>query len=1368
VRLRRHGTAAAAAAVLCCLLAACGGGGRLPAASRASGPPRVTAQWLRAQRGYDDGGCAFRLLDAAGRPLADWGGITVQREPQPGGGAGYLVSAQGPAPDDLFLYVAYPSASLSADSAALDPARQAAYAMLAMPRRIEDVLVVGLTRLAARGTPAPPGPLLRVSFVPGRDTPFRMASAANTDAASAVELTLTPSGTTQATLAWEERDIGDYNNNGLVEIADISPLGQLFKQTRATAPDPQRFTLVDGDANGEVNLADLKAISANYQHGIDGYTVYRAVGADPAPGDFAPLGQPTLERSSVFAATPPDQQQHRLQYSYAVNEPTGQYSYLVRAWSSDGSAGPASNTVSFKAQPGNQPPQWVTTVGITQLDALQGGLRLHFGQAVDPEGESVSYLLQYVPGAGPVGGAGTVEQTLDPAVTAGSPPYSYDLLGLASGTEYTLLLKAVDPEGQRSTNSLPSSATVPGLAIIAEPWGAWRGGPARSGSNSSCIVREPVVPGWTQPLTAGAGAPVGPLVSSSGWALVQDATGVKRFNLGDGAPAGATLTLPADALSPAALAGSRFLAGADKGATLLDLPGGAQTPLDSPDQRGLAGGPLLLGDYLFGLDTAGQAYSQFLLGGDVNWARPPAGSATASTAPSSDGVALYTALDDGTLHKYALLDGVDGGSGPLGAAPAGGALACDTLGGRLYAATATERIASFQLGDLSAGWTLPLAAGETGPCAPVVAHQFAPALVISAARTAAGAARIVACDPQTGAVVWDVAYPGLAPLSVSAGNARVFVQAKADADDGDLLVLHPEDGSLLQQETGQPPTGELALGPQNIVAVSTSGALHLVGFDESPPLPLAWQGATGIKSLTPVGNDGADVTWDPATAPDGLVVRYAVFYSALPAPGPGGPPAFDAPYDRTTVVSGLSAADGAAGYHLGLTPGVRYTVAVRAYYGRWGENAVTDGNTAWLAATMAWYQQPPLDLGTAPPPGGTQLPDGLAFQMQGVLDSSGLVHLVYNDTTDAHLTHVYQDGSGGWNVESSNIGAYTASDFAPCWAGGELYLAIANSGVRLLERTGTDVWSATAFSSQTITNPQVSLVLADPPPPTGQGVLAYTQFAGGIFPQEIGQYNVVRTDALGAWQTSVALDPDSYAGRDLSAAFDPGGAYLCAMQRGYNYAPNRITPENGELYFAADDGVGGYTHTLVDAGDNPRSDGGDTDSSDVGKRVQLALDSAGQPHLAYLDLNASASAPLGELKYASYDGSIWHIETVYSFDLTFQSFASMQYTWGELSLGLTPSGSPQGADLPVIGMLARRTATNVLNQEHEAYPLVWEGLAGGGWRAEQLDDALDVFPNDREPCVLLLTPTAWQYFVCTRRAVNDGGARRIAYYRRGL
>jgi hypothetical protein len=338
-----------------------------------------------------------------------------------------------------------------------------------------------------------------------------------------------------------------------------------------------------------------------------------------------------------------------------------------------------------------------------------------------------------------------------------------------------------------------------------------------------------------------------------------------------------------------------------------------------------------------------------------------------------------------------------------------------------------------------------------------------------------------------------------------------------------------------------------------------------------------------------------------------------------------------------------------------------------------------------------------------------------------------------------------------------------------------LYIAYADSvlgdrKVGILSRTGPGgSWVNKWFASQTFENPQVSFKLASPPPEAGPGALVYTQFVSGALPNPRGAYFIVRTNELNEWLDAVPLDMDNFSGRDVSVVLESTTLVpTAAFQRGYFYASNRITPQNGELFISSDDGAGGYSTLLVDAGVNPRQDEDDAFSSDVGKRVQLTLDSTGKPRLAYLDLNASRMVPLGQLKYAEWNGAEWDIEVVNSIDLSFQSFASLQYTYGELSLALTPTASPGGSDRALIGMLARVSASNVVGTPHLAYPVVFAQQMNGSWQAEQLSEAIPVYPNDREPVVLMSSTERWIYFTATRREGSENGARRIVWWERQL
>lgn len=90
------------------------------------------------------------------------------------------------------------------------------------------------------------------------------------------DLAVSDAGAGLVSLAWTQRNVGDYDFNGEVNIADLTPLGQHFGETvnrGAAGADQVTEFWVDGDENGEVNLADLTVIGQNYTAFVAGYNI---------------------------------------------------------------------------------------------------------------------------------------------------------------------------------------------------------------------------------------------------------------------------------------------------------------------------------------------------------------------------------------------------------------------------------------------------------------------------------------------------------------------------------------------------------------------------------------------------------------------------------------------------------------------------------------------------------------------------------------------------------------------------------------------------------------------------------------------------------------------------------------------------------------------------------------------------------------------------------------------------------------------------------------------------------------------------------------------------------------------------------------
>lgn len=106
--------------------------------------------------------------------------------------------------------------------------------------------------------------------------PARFAADTATDPGSAVTLLWVDES---SSLQWSHRMKGDYDNNGEVNISDITPIAIYFGEMGPFADDsPQK--VVDGDGNGEINIADVTPIGINFSRRVTGYNIFSSNNGD--------------------------------------------------------------------------------------------------------------------------------------------------------------------------------------------------------------------------------------------------------------------------------------------------------------------------------------------------------------------------------------------------------------------------------------------------------------------------------------------------------------------------------------------------------------------------------------------------------------------------------------------------------------------------------------------------------------------------------------------------------------------------------------------------------------------------------------------------------------------------------------------------------------------------------------------------------------------------------------------------------------------------------------------------------------------------------------------------------------------------------
>jgi hypothetical protein len=178
------------------------------------------------------------------------------------------------------------------------------------------------------------GPLARVYFTPG---PARAAAAAPTTNASRGTVSWDPA---TRTLSWRYYNQGDYNQDGLVSINDLSPLAKYFRQGGPFPPNSVQ-SVVDGDGNGQITISDLTPIAGNWQGQAQGYKIYKSTNPDDAPqvNDAPSTIEPAAE--ITFAQAQGNKASERLFFSYTLPQADRGDYFWVRPYDGSGAEGTA-------------------------------------------------------------------------------------------------------------------------------------------------------------------------------------------------------------------------------------------------------------------------------------------------------------------------------------------------------------------------------------------------------------------------------------------------------------------------------------------------------------------------------------------------------------------------------------------------------------------------------------------------------------------------------------------------------------------------------------------------------------------------------------------------------------------------------------------------------------------------------------------------------------------------------------------------------------------------------------------------------------------------------------------------------------------
>ena len=243
------------------------------------------------------------------------------------------------------------------------------------------------------------------------------------------DLSLTGGGTSYH-LAWGYKNIGDYNQDGIVNVMDITPLAVHFHEEA----DPTNWW-IDGNCDTVINIMDITPLAAHFFSDVAGYKV---LGSDFSEGEFTEVGD------VPFA---PPEGEEALRFTAPV--PTSGHKYFaVAPYDSEGILGDMSNIVHFDFPPVARitadPPAGDAPLSVT----------FFAGDSYDPDGGTI---VRY---RWDLDGDGAYEYD-----SGGVPTASTDYIDPGS---YQARVLVTDDDGDTDTASLTLSV---GISEWVHTWG---------------------------------------------------------------------------------------------------------------------------------------------------------------------------------------------------------------------------------------------------------------------------------------------------------------------------------------------------------------------------------------------------------------------------------------------------------------------------------------------------------------------------------------------------------------------------------------------------------------------------------------------------------------------------------------------------------------------------------------------------------------------------------------------------------------------------------------------------------------------------------------------------------------------------------
>ena len=1147
------------------------------------------------------------------------------------------------------------------------------------------------------------------------------------------DLEVTANGTF-ADLQWTEVNTGDYDNSGMVEVADVTPLARHYNESA----DTPELRLIDGNNDSVINVRDVTQIAINYGCQISGYEVTAVeipfLGYEPSIDQFFAatpftdpdtpgVPHPTVKREKFYVGgDPPDA---NIRYSFGWNMNSGSYAFAVRAYSY---AGDDTSAVLFsnfaKAEfstGGNSAPHWTGQPGLQAAVAGNEKVTLSFGDAVDPDGDELHFVVYWEQNTTvypPVAQSMRFDRS-----ALGSPPFSVDVNGLTNGLVYTFLVWVYDEHDLRENppNATALSAT-PFLYVPNDyPWPYLHKDEKRSGALGVPLT-EPLVEVWNKPYRVSGTYNESSPVLDDGKVYIGSVDGhIYAFRQSDGS---LVYSEPVDtgtiSTSTAALWENRLVIGGSGNYWIKDLSSGsAAGDYTLTSGNPVRSSPLIVNGIAYVGSEEGFVYAFDIVTAAEKW-KTDLDSGAISGSAASDGTYIYIASQNGFVHKLDIQTGaiveesIDLGTITYATpvlypadAPILVLIGTDTSASSRYYALAAS--------NLQVATQYPTDCGVQG--APVVVNDGSRNLVIAGQGTLGQPfGYISAHDVITGEQVWRTDNVGRIFGSPAASTNRIF----AGSVNGHFYVLDFQGNVKQDLDLGAPIYASPALSGGRVFIPTSEMKLYCL---EAQPDTLApeWQGTQGVRAVS-TGFGEATLSWDYATDDFYSPVYYNVFVSTNKAQLWDGPPA--------ASIKGNGAVQHS--YTVtGLTDGVRYYFGVRASDRPLWDNPNVELNTNYLGATPPWNLRAQLSLqDSLPAPPNTEI----TYFDTALSQANGNLRIAYAvEGSSAELRYAVYDGA----VVTPDNAVTPLTGVVRCLEMGEDSLgtpaiSIADNASFISAVRDAGVWDTESITAYSIpTQPAFSTFI-------GSSVRLQALFSQAVPPPNETVSLNARIGDLLLWDSfgnaDLGLDKGVHL-RTAIADFGGGDTPLIFYEKAAEYYPGSTLPSKGSLMLAQYDSIGGVWNIS-------ELDAGASIDSNTGRNLQLLVDgSAVTPviHLAYYDLHANDLSDIACLRHATYDGANFTAEDVAPVGVpNFLAAPSSYYHDPALAI--------------VDGHAALATYSRVIDPVSVSDPLNYDDIIycrydtlGSAWIPEKVIESTPLFLHFRAPLGLEVCPAVSDY-----------------------